>query len=783
MTRRRDRATMPPSAWPDRLEQAALMVVLCVVCARGLIQERPDYEQLNIVNRLHGGSVDSGGPGPATSLVLDGLVLVAFSCCAVAAAVRGRWLRRPGGVELALAMMVLAAAISLIAAGNLRLAINTSINRITPVLILLILSWTVRRWWQVRVVMAGIAASGVTFAAFCFTQVLERQDTRQWITERKEEAVRTGRIDADDPMIQLLENRANADESTGFFAHSNISGSYLAAVALATVGLGIARLRSRRKTFRVLFGVVTLTAAAAMVAALVLTRSRGALASGLLCAVTWLAVGVVWWRWESLRRWAAGRWRMLLVGGWSAVVLVVVATVVVALHRGGLPGHSLMFRWHYWTGASHIIAQHPWTGVGAGNFDRHYVRYKPAEVPEEVKNPHNFLVTMATEWGVLGLASGVMLIVAVSAALCRPAGDRSPTSDEPGDSPAGDGGRIVLWLIPLTIAVLVARSVASPGQLWLIWALAPALTWAIAFVSTGLDSDQPARFESDPLIVSGGLIAALLTVLLHNTISFSMIHPGSACTFFAMAGLAMAAGRMGNTSNTARESDAPGSARLRWLAVGSALVTVAYWPIFVSPVVKTANLLSQARRGATTDEVTKFYRMAIAADSFDSIAPSEMARWCIRQAQSATSQTRQIADLAVAGARQAIERDHQDNRHHRTLASAYLIRYVAGGDPNDVDRAEQAGSNAVAGYPRLPALRIDYGEILVLQAKTRRQPGLLKRGLDQMRLALELDDRRWQGEIRRFSAERRSKILDRIRDLEAQATTTSRATTSPGSRK
>lgn len=793
MTRPGKPATETPSRWPARLEQAALMIVLGVVCARGMIQERCDYEELSTVNRLGGTTTDVGGPGPATSLVFDGLALIALACCTVAAVIRGRWPVRPGGIELALILMIAAAALSLTAASNLRLAINTSLDRITAMLVLLVVSWTIRRWWQVRAVLAGIGAMGVTFAAFCMTQVYERQDTLKWITQQKTQAVESGRIAADDPMIRLLEQRARANEVSGFFAHSNISGSHLMVCALATLALGVARMRTRGRTFRLLFGVVALVAAGAMLWALGLTRSRGAVASVAVCGLGWLAAAVVWWRCASLRAWAVQRWKALLVAGWLAALLITIATVAWARHRGGLPGASLAFRWHYWTGAVHVMAEHPLVGVGADNFDRHYVRYKPVHVPEEVKNPHNYLVTMAAEWGAVGLVACIVLFVAASVVLCRPAVVAASGDSVRAGSPSLDGGATLLWLIPPLVMVLVARSTASPGQLWLIWALVPAVIWAIAYVGLSLDSDQPSRFENDPLPLLGGLIAAVLAAVLHNTISFSMIYPGSACAIFALAGLAIAVRRMEDGS--ARRQDAGAlyvrtdetlarSRRigLRFVALVCLAAAIFYWPLFVSPVVRASGLLASARSSAATREAIGFYRRAVEADPLDSVAPSELAMWAIRQAQHVPGQPADLVDLAVVGAQQAVARDPEDNRHYRTLASAYLTRYLTAGDPNDVDRAERAARNAIRLYPELPAIRVDYGEILALQAKTHETPELRVRAADQLRLALRLDDRRWTGEIRRFSDERRAVILKRIRELETQPTATSSPTTLPATR-
>ena len=753
-----------------------------------MVQERSEFEQLHIVQRLSGGAGQADGPGPAASLVYDGLILAAAAMCAAAIALRGGSRRRFGGLTFAVGLMVLAATVSLVGAGNLRLALNTSADRIAALLVMLIVARTVRRWWHVRVVLAAIGATGVTYAAFCVAQVSEQQDTREWILQQKDRAVESGRISPDDPMVELLEKRATGGDVSGFFAHSNIAGSMLMTCGLAMAALGVGRLRARRRPFRRLFGFVALLGAGGAAVGLGLTHSRGAIAAGVLSVVGWAAIGWIWSRWGGLRGALTHRWRTAVAAGWVVFALIVAGTVAVGVDRGGLPGKSLTYRWYYWTGAARMLAAHPWTGVGGGNFDRHYVRYKPVEVPEEVKDPHNYLVTMAAEWGVLGLAGAVLLWAAVSITLARPT---PPLAVEAGTDPESDQpawqGVVATWMVPLLVSVLVARSVSSPAPLWLIWAFAPVLIWAIAFYALSIETDQPTRFEDEPLVLSGGLTAVLLAFVLHNMVSFSMIYPGSACTFFALAGLAVAVRRLGPAvsrdvpASSPADRSVPGTERLRrgGMAVSTVVLVAAimYWPVLVTPVAQATGWLRQARTSVLTREVTDSYRRAVAADPVDPVAPAEMAGWALRAAQEDPAERRALVQIAVDAALAAVRRDHADNRNYRTLSGAYMARYAALGDPNDADRTVDASAHAVTLYPELPDLRLDYGEALIVQATARRRIDLFARGLDEMRYALELDDRRAPDEIRRFPPSRRAEIHDRLGDLQANPLPTSQPTT------
>ena len=87
---------------------------------------------------------------------------------------------------------------------------------------------------------------------------------------------------------------------------------------------------------------------------------------------------------------------------------------------GHLPTASLDFRWQYWRASAPLIADHPLTGVGRENFGRHYLAYKSIDSPEEIRNPHNLFVEATAEWGALGGAGLLALLLAGSWRYVRP---------------------------------------------------------------------------------------------------------------------------------------------------------------------------------------------------------------------------------------------------------------------------------------------------------------------------------------------------------------------------
>jgi hypothetical protein len=153
--------------------------------------------------------------------------------------------------------------------------------------------------------------------------------------------------------------------------------------------------RGRR---RILYGLALLP----VMLALVLSFSRGAL----LLAVP-AAILVMGWR-------AGGRWR------WAVLGLVVVgALVLIPLMRVprfasllDLDQGGTFFRLELWQSSLALIRDHPWLGVGPGNFLEAYrTRYVLPSAWQEfdLEHPHNVYLDHWTRLGVLGVLAGVGL--------------------------------------------------------------------------------------------------------------------------------------------------------------------------------------------------------------------------------------------------------------------------------------------------------------------------------------------------------------------------------------
>jgi len=139
--------------------------------------------------------------------------------------------------------------------------------------------------------------------------------------------------------------------------------------------------------------------------ALLLSFSRGALLLGLPVAVL-----VMGWRAGGRYRWVA---LALVVAG--ALALVPLLRVPRFASMLDLQQGSTFFRLELWRSSLALIREHPWFGVGPGNFLEAYrTRYVLPSAWQEfnLEHPHNVYLDHWTRLGLLGVLAGLAVQVA-----------------------------------------------------------------------------------------------------------------------------------------------------------------------------------------------------------------------------------------------------------------------------------------------------------------------------------------------------------------------------------
>lgn len=729
---------------------------------------------------------------PATTLAIIGLIVAVAAVVGCSRLLCGgpRYIRT--GAELGAIVLLAAGVISASRAGQKHLAMIGTLDCLGFVVYLLTLRQLLVRPWQIRLALTVVLSTGVVVVTKCaFQYWMEIPNTIAFYEKQKAEGQSTPPQSARDRgRLYDFEQRLKSHSVTGYVGHANVLGSQLILFVLVAVAVLVARRRERRPLWTLAPpGLVILGAAISLGA----TQSKGAMVACAIGLVVWI-VG------QTMAGAIARRPKTVFVA------LGALACLGVGLFLGALRadparfGRSLQFRSMYWQSARRMIVASDYLGVGAGNFGRHFTRYKPVECPEEVTEPHSWPVRLAAEWGLPGLAGGVLLLLGVAVRLCagdveNPQGSRGTpwrqrlAGGSPGETPAPQPGgarvtafpqgSIVLWAAGIGAVVflwwyaLIGGADASFVQITLAVAVVP---WFIAFVGLAVErglSDGIADVAMGPMLPA--LCAGLLAFVLHTGIDLAMFNAGAATTFFAIVAVALAVRDIAVCEGVGGEpcEVGVGSGRRRVglvVAVVMAVVLIGYGVLFVGPAARLAATLRSARSTAGSHETWGAYRLSTSyaeyiagqdAYSFDATAPTELAAQLVARAASVAE-----VDAVIALADEIRRRDRDDAGVHNLLGGLCYRRYEFGGDVADLRRAVEHLGAFVDAYPTSPPRRLELANVLEALAAITNDAAVARRAAEELKVALDLESRRvYVSQPHRLGADEIEGILARITRL------------------
>ncbi len=738
-------------------ESIALYGLLLIVAMRPLVSETYN-SALTAIDRATG---VVGASTPATTAAFDLAILGCGLLTAVGRALRReRW--RWTGLEIGWLLMLAGAAVSTCAAGNKRLALNASADWLITALLVFIFADLCRTRWRVALVLIIVVASGLTSLARSGLQITQEfPETRQHYFENKAEFWAQQGVPLDDPRVALFERRILGTAATGFFPHSNVQAALLSLCGFSALGLAALSWKNRPiRTVCILLG-------AGLLAGTIMTASKG----GVLAALIGLALlGAAW---TALPRFPA-RWRTLWWAAWALVGAGGAAVILVGAVRGGLPGASLQFRWEYWKVTRQIIADHPWTGTGALNFDRAYLLHKPIEYPEEIKDPHNFVLSVLAQWGLLGGAGLMWMLIAGSYRTLRAIGAVAGLPD----AASSNRPNLVRWSAALIVGFLLLRWILMSG-FWLagqtaivlydlelyglIWsATLGGLVWL-------LFRDGPSEVAPDERTLDLSfprmrlvLLCGTAAFLLHNVVEFAILYPGTLTPFAALAGLLLGPPQ--------REAGDQSASRRETVCVAATAILVPLlflWLVFV-PVTRASAWLSDARAAESPQQAERSLRAAMAADPFDPTPPAELAGLYAQYGQPRPA----VDSIGIA-----LDRDPTDADLHKLSAMAHELSHRAAHDPDELHAAIRSARMALSLYPASPDGHLALADLLARSAQALGATQLAAEAAQAYQRALDLDAARpGADEVRRWSPERRHDIEQRIRSVQAAASVPATAT-------
>jgi O-antigen ligase len=528
----------------------------------------------------------------------------------------------------------------------------------------------------------------------------------------------------------------------GFYFSANSFAAVLVLLGVVSAGLAIQR---RADGDEWGWSAVVLVVLAAAVWVDWLTGCRAALATPVVAAALMLL-----WRYDGA--WLGRHRRGAFSSGVAAVLAGVAAVVIAGLVHGGLWQTSLTFRWRYWIGSARLWREHPWLGVGWGNFGAHYLAVRIQSAAEEIQDPHNFAVRATTELGIVGLLlilawlmSGAWSATQVGELPITP-----PRSEPDEDQAARQLAKAIVWPLSLAILINIGASIdfTQSGSYVFYELLKRGLFFGLlvlgALIGMARGTAAAAMDDRAAPWIRGALLAALATFVLHNTIEFSIFETGPMCLFFFLAGAAIGVGAPPDQDN-----DEPDRSR----AIAAFVMGICGWCAAAFVTIKMLDAESWAQ---SADEAYRTSRFAEAdRDLANAIYASPVAN----------------SDYAYRRAEVAIAGRQSPGEIRAGLQAALFI------DPTNVKAARTLGQFEIRqANPDAVAFSAAYERVLALdpcdvQARVEYADGLMRLGeadkaAAEYRDALRLNDLYDITEPKRLSAEevtRIEKILQVLR--------------------
>ena len=589
------------SPWAQHLTWIALGLALALLIARGTMQEflREPFDV------RPGSQAMPRSAGPATSIGLDLL------CCLPALLVllrrsidKSQTLRSPLSF-IPLALLTGWMLLSTSWAADQFGALVTACHWAAAMAMLWAAAQLVRDWVKLRLVAAVIfGLLPIYFIHGLIYERIELPDLIKNVADNREKILKDRDMVEGSFAATHFMDKLQMGELFGFETSPNSFGALLSLLIVASAGLLIQRLSERapgglpasaRTGGQAARGTSMDPGAIALAIEMILglwimayTRSRTAFATPAIAAVLLLFI----WRFRAA---LARRANAFYIGGVMLFTLGVAAVIGHGLAHGSLVHSSLTFRWQYWVGSVGIFKEHLFRGVGWSNFGLHYLAHRLPQAPEEIKDPHNFIVRFFTE---LGLVGGLLLVawqLRLWWELTRPSlprVDAMPDAEYPGAikfiSAVSGVGILLSLLLGVDLSVGAIDLEIMKRLLFLGAMVIAASLAALRTLHSQEPDDRPAPWLRYSILVGAGVF------LFHNLIDFSLFETGPLMVFSMLIGSALGV----------RQADCPTAVRQSGKATGITFAAAA--SLWLAAVVRLWGPILQAdRAAAAADEAIR----------------------------------------------------------------------------------------------------------------------------------------------------------------------------------
>ena len=743
-------------------EYVLLALCLCVIAIRATFTEGPNAQtagqSINISDSVY-------------SLSISGLLISAFVLWLIAGLCGRKFSYRFTAMEIGLGLFCIAAVVAGLAAPNKRAAITNSVMIVAPVLMAVLLVQILDSFSKIKLVLVVVAALGVVNAfqsaeqLFVSNQELIDEYKKSPQTMLEQLGIQSGSYEQ-----MLFEHRLYSKGVRGFFTTSNSAGSFSLLAVFAAAALfmekfkpvvGLSKLNRKspasaivRRSYSGNVRLIACGLAAAIVLfGLVITKSKGAIGSGLIAAAMFAGYLLFGDRLKAHRKAVSIFCLLLVLAGGCAVVFY-------GLTYDRLPGgRSMTFRWQYWQASVKMYADHYLTGVGPGNFNHFYPRYKPAVALETVSDPHNFLLSVLTQYGPLGLAGFLVLVFVPLRRAISPAITPIP-SESDWSEPAFNKLAAIFMVVIAFVLLLVRPAIIPAGgdtldvKIYLIFALyvAPVAAFVAGFWLLTVKGEVGRQKKEDGIqsgsagntdITTAALFCGVVGVLIHNVIDFAIFEPPVFTAFWAV--MACLIALYLNEKSQPQRVLKPGLfSRAATIAAGAVIIW-AYLNYALVPVVKAETKIKEAMQPVTAGEYSAKLLAQAAKDDLLDPRPMNLRGRLLLQLYEQPGKNRfdkltveqpALLQQAADCFDEAIARDKADYRNYQKLSTVYtLLAESSAGEKKTawLDKAFSKMYLAIEHYPGSETLHLEL-------AKIAEQLGKNKFAVEHYQAAIDIED-------------------------------------------
>jgi O-antigen ligase len=642
------------------------------------------------------------------SIAISGILIFSLLLLLFVRLVTGRFSYKITSLEIGLVIFIAAAVFASYFAPDKRAAITTSLMITAPLCMAVLLVQLLDTQARVKILLIGITALGIIASWQAVEQVFISKNLMLEQYRYDPNSILEPLGIAPGTLNQmLLVHRLMSSGAAASFTTANSAGSFMILAAFAAIAL-LSELTKARKSEssphnNYLFAAL---AVAIILFGLILTRSKGAIAAFAVALAMFVILLNV-----KRRKFSKN---IILVSVVLAVVVLIPLVAWVGLKSGKLPGgNSMLVRWQYWKAAAQMITDNPLTGVGPGNFETIYHRYKMPSAPESVSDPHCFLLSILTQYGPAGLLGFLLFIIVplLRSSLSVPEG--LIIEDKTG---ASFKAMSVFCIAAVVVAMLILRPFIEPPstaehleeKIYVIIGslMAPAMLFFIGFVilTKSLRTERVGQYALQNTPVTAiALFAGLIGVVIHNLIDFAIFEPGVLMTFCACLACLIA---LDLTSNVQRSTF--NVQRSMFISVIAAVVVAAigfgYFNYALIPVIKSTAKITQASYPASVGRFPLAHNLLEAAtgdDPLSSVAPLKDGQMYLKHIYSPLMPREEMLTKAEQSLFIAAQRNPADYRPFDGLAQLYLLRAQLAPDEKDkwFNKAFDVTSIAVLLYP------------------------------------------------------------------------------------